>query len=208
MLNNKIFHVNILFVYLFDVNLQLILLNQGLKMKHLLTLKRRIAAVAIVMLISNNILKADTETNLPAANSGSELSTLSNHFQPVWWGENGYGHMNINIINAKLNNEFLGVNDEIAVFNGSLCVGSVKLTTTSDNIILNIIASQDDGTGNGFTPGDTIIFKIWDNKTAKEVTAIQVKYITSLPNWLASGNLELTNRRLLKLPQKVQNNRR
>lgn len=171
-------------------------------MNLLLTLRRRVTTIAIIVLISSNILKAGAETNSPLQSTGSAQSTLANHFQPVWWGENGYGHMNINITSVKLNNEFLGVNDEIAVYNGSICVGAIKLTSSSDNIILNIIASQNDGTGNGFTQGDSIIFRIWDSKSAKEVTSIRANYLSTLATWLSSGKYGANESSFLTLDAK------
>jgi len=52
---------------------------------------------------------------------------------------------------------------------------------------LTFSASQDDGSGNGFTENDTIIFKIWDNKNLKEIVAKSVVYRKDISTWLSSG---------------------
>ena len=42
--------------------------------------------------------------------------------------------------------------------------------------MLIITASQDDGSGNGLTHGNEIIFKIWDKEAQKEKTIITSEY--------------------------------
>ena len=99
--------------------------------------------------------------------------------------------MNIMVVSAILEKQQLSIDDELAVFSGSKCVGATKLTKTinpADQLtFLNISASQDDGSGNGFTENDTIIFKIWDNKNLKEIVAKSVVYRKDIPSWLATG---------------------
>ena len=113
------------------------------------------------------------------------------HFIPVWEGENGLNHMNIMVVSADLEDLPLSVNDEIAVFSGSICVGSMKLSETIDaadnSTFLTIPASQDDGSGNGFTINDTIVFKIWDNKNQQEMIAKAVVYRNNISTWITSG---------------------
>ena len=113
------------------------------------------------------------------------------HFTPVWQGENGQNHMNILVVSAILEDLPLAVNDEIAVFSGSACVGAAKLTKAinpADNsTFITIFASQDDGSNNGFLENDTIIFKIWDNKNQKEFLATSVTFRNDISTWLTSG---------------------
>ena len=100
---------------------------------------------------------------------------IPSHFKTVWEGLNGLNHMNINVVSATLEDVPLSVDDEIAVFSGSKCVGTTKLTqsiVSSDNTtFLSILASQDDGSGNGFSDNDTIVFKIWDSKNPKRIAS-------------------------------------
>ena len=99
--------------------------------------------------------------------------------------------MNINVVSATLEDVPLSVDDEIAVFSGSKCVGTTKLTKTiisSDNTtFLSILASQDDGSGNGFSDNDTIVFKIWDIKTQRELQVNGVVYRNDVSTWKTNG---------------------
>jgi hypothetical protein len=121
---------------------------------------------------------------------GNQLSA-ANHFVTVWQGQNGQNHMNFMVVSAVLEKMPLSVDDELAVFSGSKCVGATKLTKAIDpqdqSTFLNISASQDDGSGNGFIENDTIIFKIWDNKNLKEIVAKSVVYRKDISSWLTSG---------------------
>lgn len=116
---------------------------------------------------------------------------LPTHFIPVWQGQNGLNHMNVMVISATLNDLPITTNDEVAIFSGNKCVGSQKLGTTllaNDNsTYLNIIASQDDGSGNGFVDQDTILFKIWDDLNQREMVVQGITYRTDVSTWLTTG---------------------
>jgi len=120
----------------------------------------------------------------------SQLSA-ANHFVTVWQGQNGQNHMNFMVVSAILEKVPLSVDDELAVFSGSKCVGAAKLTKAINpadkSTFLTFSASQDDGSGNGFTENDTISFKIWDNKNLKEIAAKSVVYRKDISSWLTSG---------------------
>ena len=81
---------------------------------------------------------------------------------------NGIDHMNINIV--ELNETNLQVGDEIAVFDGKICVGALKLTENDfNNNAVSIPASASDLNGiNGFTNGNSIELKVWKNETNEE----------------------------------------
>jgi parallel beta-helix repeat protein len=116
---------------------------------------------------------------------------IPSHFKTVWEGLNGLNHMNINVVSATLENVPLSVDDEIAAFSGLKCVGTTKLTksiVSSDNTtFLSILASQDDGSGNGFSDNDTIVFKIWDSKTQSELQVNGVVYRNDVSSWKTNG---------------------
>lgn len=113
------------------------------------------------------------------------------HYSTVWQGENGLNHMNIMVVSAILEDLPLSVDDEIAVFSNSICVGAKMLSqpinATDNSTFLTIPASQNDGTNNGFTDNDPIIFKIWDNKNQIEMIAKAITYRNDVSSWLTSG---------------------
>ena len=88
-------------------------------------------------------------------------------FTPVWSG-NGYGHMNIYIVEHDLH-----LSDTLAVYSQNRCVG-VSVANTEQ---FDIIASADDGTGNGFAVNDTIVFVTSRN------TPLAATYSSELPHW-------------------------
>ena len=82
---------------------------------------------------------------------------------------NGLDHMNINIV--ELNETNLQVGDEIAAFDGKICVGALKLTENdfiNNAVSIPVSASDSNGT-NGFTKGNSIELKVWKNETNGEV---------------------------------------
>jgi hypothetical protein len=105
--------------------------------------------------------------------SGQKLSnalTLE-HFKLIYEG-NGFSHMNINI--SGLNKLNLLVGDEIAAYDGSKCVGAVKLRETDINknaVSLKASASDED-VSNGFTEGNNIVLRIWQINSNSEYQPI------------------------------------
>lgn len=131
-------------------------------------------------------------TNLTVEkNVTKQAEILPTHYIPVWQGENGLNHMNIMVVSAILEDIPLKVNDEIAVFDGLICVGSMKLSkaiNAGDNTtFLTIPASQNDGSNNGFNDQDTIIFKIWDDLNQTEMLVNTISYRNDVPSWITSG---------------------
>lgn len=92
------------------------------------------------------------------------------HFTKVWEG-NGYNHMNIYVQRASVNGIDLQAGDEVAVFDGDICVGVSTVTSVAG--LLQIIASADDPTTSniqdGFGNGTQIIFKIWSLNYQQEI---------------------------------------
>jgi hypothetical protein len=82
---------------------------------------------------------------------------------------NGVDHMNINMID--IHESGIAVGDELAAFDGDLCVGTLKIT---DNHLSTGVASltasfsTDDKMQNGFKVGDPIQIKAWCQKSGKE----------------------------------------
>ena len=93
------------------------------------------------------------------------------HFTPVWTG-NPFQPMTIYCTRALLYGDALVAGDEIAVFDGNKCVGTKVLTQTpTQQNLVEIICSKDDGTGNGFIEGNPILFKVWDQSGVTEYNA-------------------------------------
>lgn len=105
------------------------------------------------------------------------------------WSGNGTDHMTINVLNAKLGGVNLDANDEIAVFDGSICVGIARLSKTMAelNFDVTISVSKDEGTGNGYTPGHTIVFKYWDSSDAKVIPTVSPVYYSTSGNPIATA---------------------
>jgi hypothetical protein len=93
-----------------------------------------------------------------------QKSTASTHFTPIFSG-NGFDHMNVYLTDMSASGIHSG--DEIGVFDGKLCVGTVLVS--QDNLvsgILNIPVSGNDGLTegiNGFTTGNSLKLKIYTN---------------------------------------------
>jgi len=116
--------------------------------------------------------------------------TGERHFIPMWTG-NGLDHMNINVIRATLDGADLDPGDEIGLFDGALCVGAARLNAVIDHThILYMVASRDDGTGNGYTPGNPIRYKLWDSSAGEESDAPEALYDDTQPQWSTSGLYE------------------
>ena len=127
-----------------------------------------------------------------ASNFSTSGDAPAGHFQTVWTG-NGYYQMNINMLEAKLSGVNLEAGDEIAAYDGSLCVGVVRITGAYTT--LSMVASKDDGTlapsKNGYTEGDAILLKYWDASRSKEVIATINDNGRNLysPTYLAGGSV-------------------
>lgn len=141
----------------------------------------------------NSVASVSSNSVIPFAENliTKQAEILPTHFIPVWQGENGLNHMNIMVVSAVLEDLPLNANDEIAVFDGAICVGSMKLSVpinSADNTtFLTIPASQNDGTNNGFNEQDSIIFKIWDDQNQTEMLVKTINYRQDIGSWNTSG---------------------
>jgi len=107
---------------------------------------------------------------------GGEIPVLS-HFAPVYTG-NPYLAMNIYVTDAKIDGVTLGVGDEIGIFDGDICVGADVVTGTIAPY-LSLVAATDDPTTtekDGFTPGHTISYRLWDKDQSLEINSVQPTY--------------------------------
>lgn len=88
------------------------------------------------------------------------------HFIPAGTG-NGVDHMNINLVG--LSPALLTPGDEVGIFDGELCVGAITLTPGHLGArMASIPASATDHSGTrGFTPGNTVVIKLWKASTGE-----------------------------------------
>jgi PKD repeat protein len=138
----------------------------------------------------------DFDVTLTVMDDGSNSSTLTKenfisitaplvvHFTPDW--TTPYNPMTFYVFEAAIDGLDMQAGDEIGIFDidpntgEEICVGSGKLTgvITSENF-LEIIASMDDGSvpgqANGFTVGNEIIYKLW-NEASGEIVNVTATY--------------------------------
>lgn len=128
---------------------------------------------------------ATTPTQQSIVNNGPCQSS-ANHFTSVWTG-NPYQAMNIYVTSATVDGVDLGAGDEIAVFDGDYCVGTVQLTgAIPSGGYVSIITSTDDPTTmeiDGFTPGNAITFKFWDLDRAAVIYRMTLTYTLGAGNF-------------------------
>jgi len=93
-----------------------------------------------------------------------QKAITSIHFEPIFSG-NGFDHMNVYLTDLSASGIHSG--DEIGVFDGKFCVGTVLVSQEHLlNGILNIPVSGNDGLSesvNGFTTGNNLKLKIYTN---------------------------------------------
>jgi hypothetical protein len=117
---------------------------------------------------------------------------IIHHFTPVWTG-NGFDQMNINIYSAKMDGVEMEVGDEVGIFDGTICVGVGTLTSTlSQANTLDIVVSKNDGSGNGYTAGNTISFKLYDASKTLEMSNVTPLYASDDPSWSTDGKFAVS----------------
>lgn len=96
----------------------------------------------------------------------------TSHFEKCWSG-GAYNSMSIYVVLAQINDLHLQANDEIAVFDGDVCVGHKRINeqVPSFQSPLLIETSQADGDSCGFSDGNPIFIKVWDAGEAIELDA-------------------------------------
>ena len=114
----------------------------------------------------------------------TQSSSTATHFVPVWWPGSGSDHMNLYALTATLDGTVLQPGDEIGIFDGNVCVGMGVLTQVlNGTVILSMVASKDDAippAKNGYTPGNTISYKVWDTSSGTEVSNAQASYVSGV----------------------------
>jgi|GEM_PF-624509 len=111
----------------------------------------------------------ETVTATGCSNSNTvvvNVNSLPSSFVPPWWPGNGTDHMNFYFATATLDGTDLQPGDLIAVFDGEICVGVGGLTEilTGTNPLPVVVSIDDSYTPevDGYTPGHSATYKIWD----------------------------------------------
>jgi hypothetical protein len=96
------------------------------------------------------------------------------HFTDAHAGTNAEAYMSIYIFSGQLGGINLQTGDEIAIFDGNICVGDKVLTGPLTSTVSVKAAKKDAGLSNGYTIGHPISVKIWDSSASKEYTSTVV----------------------------------
>ena len=149
-----------------------------------------------VRVASNDILTID-----PSGTGGLKTTRpvpgVAQHFKTTWEG-NGYDHMNVYLNVTTEDGSTLQPGDEIAVYDGNLCVGAFIIENQHQHQNLHsIIVSADDPTTeekDGFMAGNTMSFKVWSEAAHAETAVGRVTYYTGY-----SGAFEPSGTTIAKL---------
>lgn len=135
-------------------------------------------------------------TNLIIKSSSTKQGLIINpqHFSPVEQANPTGNYMNISIVSISLGQYLPVPGDEVAVFNGTTCVGTFLLSKpvveqdASSYLSINLFEGQN--SNSGFTSGDSLIFKIWDSQNAIELTVPVALYLISVENTAVNGKFQ------------------
>ena len=124
--------------------------------------------------------------------------SISNHFIPVWT-EMPVNYMTFNVSSAYFDGRQAQAGDEIAIFDGDLCVGSIRLTQSITDSVSFIAAMDDPNTleTDGFIAGNPLVFKTWDDVNGIEISGqdLIVSYIYGGPDFqpATSAHVQLSS---------------
>ena len=109
-----------------------------------------------------------TISSLYSKSSNNFVKRSETSYFKVCYEGNGINHMNINL--ADLNKANFQVGDEIAAFDGEICVGAIKLTEfdIANNTVGMAVSASEQNEVTGFTEGNPIILNVWKNENGQE----------------------------------------
>ena len=92
--------------------------------------------------------------------------SIGQNFTPAYleYSDNPYQPMNFYITSATLDGTNLGISDEIGIFDGEICVGSIVLESEISEYVQVLASAQDNDweTIAGFISGNSFILHFWD----------------------------------------------
>ena len=130
----------------------------------------KISLMMIIFLLSSNVA-------LPQVKTGHFIFEGGDPSYPVW---------TLYIMEATLNGVDLEPGDEIAVFDGDILVGVFTLdqVCTPDNAFENDLSAFSELlSGPGYTPGNPVLFKCWDESEQVEATLFDVVFYDPYGGW-------------------------
>ena len=103
----------------------------------------------------------------PKSVAKMQKKVATKHFIPEFEG-NGVDHMNLNLVGLPIN--VLNAGDELAVFDGETCVGTVVLMQNHlKSQTVSVVASAKDNMGmKGFNEGNPVTLKLWNARQNQE----------------------------------------
>jgi hypothetical protein len=134
-------------------------------------------------------------TNLvikPAENKQGQIIPL--HFLPVNQNADYSNGMEITVVYAGLESFIPDAGDEIAVFCGEKCIGSMVLAKAIDendeSSYITLTVPESGKSQNGFVSGDSISFRIWNADEQAEYNVPLVDYLDENPEWITDGKFQ------------------
>lgn len=109
------------------------------------------------------------QSSYPKSASNMLASAQTEHFFVNYEG-NGLNHMNINLVGID-GSVGISAGDELAAFDGNICVGSIKLTQdqiATGSVSLISSYSTNDQAVDGFIEGNSIQLRVWKKSTESE----------------------------------------
>ncbi len=111
-------------------------------------------------------------------------------------------YMSVYVFNAQIGGVNMGSGDEIAVFDGNICCGVLKLSGTFSGPEL-ISAAKAEGAGTGYTVGHNISIKVWDSSAGAEYNA-SVEFTSSSPYTVFTDNESANTNISVKLQRTIR----
>ncbi|RJQ61099.1 MAG: T9SS C-terminal target domain-containing protein, partial [Stygiobacter sp.] len=114
--------------------------------------------------------------------SGTGIPPSTSHFITVWSGT-PFQAMTIWLESATYTGSQLSNEDEVAVFDGNLCVGFTKLNGPVSTYVEIKVSADNPLTAevDGFTDGHEITYKLWKASSSTEVSSVTKTYNPASP---------------------------
>jgi hypothetical protein len=129
------------------------------------------------------------------------------HFANIWTG-NPYLAMNVYVTTATLDGQDIKAGDEIGIFDGDNCVGSVMLSgPIQQGQYVSIIASTDDPTTpevDGFVEGHSITYRLWDSGNSNEVERVTANYVQGTNTFSSQATVQIELNGITTVTQEVE----
>lgn len=143
---------------------------------------------AIKVNTNTNLIYGSRETVSDIIAKSFNSSDNTSYFQKVWFG-NGWQHYNLYILNNSVLSELLDSGDEVALYDGEICVGTVVYDDQAE--LLSIKASMDDPTTeviDGYISDHSFSLKVYNGYEATEIALTDIDMIQGTPYFEIGGS--------------------